>query len=69
MDNQKGDSSCRIRLSISNQLGEEGVKNIKKKSQEHPRGKEPLLKEEQFKIKRTTKKRQIEFLLFQFCKT
>ena len=31
-----------------NELGEEGVKNLKKKSAEHRRGKEPLLKEEQF---------------------
>nr|NCR47144.1 helix-turn-helix domain-containing protein [Microcystis aeruginosa SX13-01] len=29
-----------------NELGEEGVKNLKKKSAEHRRGKEPLLKEE-----------------------
>ena len=59
MENQKGDSSCRIRLSISNQLGEEGVKNIKKKSQEHPRGKEPLLKEEQFQKLKLNKFREI----------
>lgn len=31
-----------------NELGEEGVRNLKKKSVEHPRGKEPLLNEEQF---------------------
>jgi hypothetical protein len=58
-----------MRCSRYNELREEGAKSFKETSQEHPRGKEPLLKEEQFKIKRTTKKRQIEFLLFQFCKT
>lgn len=31
-----------------NELGEEGVKNLKKKSLKHPRGKQPLLNEEQF---------------------
>lgn len=31
-----------------NGLGEEGVRSLKKKSVEHPRGKEPLLNEKQF---------------------
>lgn len=31
-----------------NELREEGVKNLKKKSQQHPRGKEPLLNKKQF---------------------
>ena len=31
-----------------NEFGEEGVKNLKKKSIEHPRGKKPLLNEQQF---------------------
>ena len=46
-------------LKISNQLGEEGVKNIKKKSQEHPREKEPLLKKEQFQKLKLNKFREI----------
>ena len=46
-------------IKISNQLGEEGVKNIKKKSQEHPRGKEPLLKEKQFQKLKLNKFREI----------
>ena len=41
-----------------NELGEEGVKNLKKKSVEHRRGKEPILKEEQLqKLKEELKKR------------
>ncbi|MFN6273976.1 MAG: transposase [Microcystis sp.] len=41
-----------------NELGEEGVKNLKKKSAEHRRGKEPFLKEEQFqKLKEELKER------------
>jgi hypothetical protein len=46
-------------LKISNQLGEEGVKNIKKKSQEHPRVKELLLKEKQFQKLKLNKLREI----------
>jgi len=46
-------------LKISNQLGEEGVKNIKKKSQEHPSIKESLLKEEQFQKLKLHKFREI----------
>jgi len=49
--------SLRI-LKKYNELGEEGVKNLKKKSAEHRRGKEPLLKEEQFqKLKEELKER------------
>ncbi|MFM7905961.1 MAG: hypothetical protein ACKPA9_12600 [Microcystis sp.] len=44
---------------MSDYLGEEGVKNIKKKSQEHPRGKEPLSKEEQFQKLKLNKFREI----------
>jgi hypothetical protein len=41
-----------------NELGEERVKNFKKNIAEHRRGKEPLLKEEQFqKLKEELKKR------------
>ena len=44
---------------MSDYLGEEGVKNIKKKSQEHPSIKEPLLKEEQFQKLKLNKFREI----------
>ena len=44
---------------MSDYLGEEGVKNIKKKGQEHPRGKEPLLKKEQFQKLKLNKFREI----------
>ncbi|MDB9392397.1 hypothetical protein [Microcystis aeruginosa] len=44
---------------MSDYLGEEGVKNIKKKSQEHPSIKEPLLKEEQFQKLKLHKFREI----------
>ena len=47
-----------IILKRYNELGEEGVKNLKKNIAEHRRGKEPLLKEEQFqKLKEELKKR------------
>jgi hypothetical protein len=44
---------------MSDYLGEEGVKNIKNKSQEHPSIKEPLLKEEQFQKLKLHKFREI----------
>jgi hypothetical protein len=44
-----------------NELGEEGVKNLKKKSAEYRIGKEPLLKEEQFqKLKEELKELPVD---------